>query len=336
KELGIHCIIGEKNVEDFPFLTDTKGAILYHHENADGTGPFGKTESETPIFAQIIHFSDTLDAVNNLSDMDDEKYKQVLTYLDNNSGILFPRRYVEIFKSYFKKEQLQECSEKPINDLLGEIIPSRLINYDTKQIISMTNIFAKIIDYKSSFTRVHSIGVAEKAAIMGEFYNYDDDTINKLYIAGALHDIGKLAVDNSILEKPDKLTNDEYKLIQIHAFYTYDILSNIEGFSDIARWASYHHEKLNGKGYPFGKTEKELDKNDRLLACLDIYQALTENRPYKVGMSHEKTMAVLFDMADDKLIDKEIVNDINFVFGREKGNKSWRGIWTEKYLSQVE
>ena len=124
-------------------------------------------------------------------------------------------------------------------------------------------------------------------------------------MAGALHDIGKLFVDIEVLEKPGRLDEEEYKHIQSHAYETYRLLSKIEGFEDIRDWASYHHEKLNGKGYPFGLTEEEMSQEMRLLACLDIYQALTEDRPYKAGMSHGKTIGILYELAEKGDLDKK-------------------------------
>ena len=135
-----------------------------------------------------------------------------------------------------------------------------------------------------------------------------------MYLAGALHDIGKMAIDNDILEKPDKLTDEEFSKMKNHAGYTYLILSNINDFEDIRDWAAFHHEKLNGKGYPFGKTAAELNEPERIMACIDIYQALTERRPYKQGFSHEKTCDILDDMADKGFIDAGIAQKIRVCF----------------------
>ncbi len=162
----------------------------------------------------------------------------------------------------------------------------------------------------------HSMGIAQKAIRMAKYYNYDDETTMKLYFAAAVHDIGKLVIDRDVLEKPDKLTESEHIYMQNHAYYTYDILKDIRGFEDIVSWASSHHEKLNGKGYPFGKTAEELGFNERLMACLDIYQALTEERPYKEGYEHEKVIQIMTNMANNNYIDGSIVDDINKVFSK--------------------
>ena len=114
---------------------------------------------------------------------------------------------------------------------------------------------------------------------------------------------------------PDKLTDDEFSKMKNHAGYTYLILSEVNDFEEIRDWAAFHHEKLNGKGYPFGKTAAELNEPERIMACIDIYQALTEDRPYKKGLSHEKTCEILDDMAQKGFVDSDISKKIRECFG---------------------
>ena len=114
---------------------------------------------------------------------------------------------------------------------------------------------------------------------------------------------------------PDKLTDDEFSKMKNHAGYTYLILSEVNDFEEIRDWAAFHHEKLNGKGYPFGKTAAELNEPERIMACIDIYQALTEDRPYKKGLSHEKTCEMLDDMAQKGFVDSDISKKIRECFG---------------------
>ena len=154
---------------------------------------------------------------------------------------------------------------------------------------------------------------------MADYYKMDVNEKMKLIIAADLHDIGKLAVPNSILDSPNKLSDEEFNIIKKHPYYTRLALQEIKGFEDITEWASNHHEKLNGKGYPFGKVAKDLDFNSRLMTCLDIYEALTEERPYRIGLSHEEAMDILNKMKDDGFIDTEITKDIDYVFNKANG-----------------
>lgn len=315
---GTHCSIGEKNVEQFPFYTDMTGAILYHHENADGSGLFHKKTEETPIAAQIIHLADYLDATCQLKNISEEKYERISHILRQHENIFFSSEMVQLFFQALPKETYLSLQGNSIYVLLHQAIPKELRDCSFAQIQEVLKVFAKIIDYKSTFTRNHSVQIGQKAYRMGEYYGYSQETKERLYVAGILHDIGKMAIDNDILEKPDKLTNQEFTYMQNHAWYTYEILSQIEGFTDITSWASLHHEKLNGKGYPFGKTAAQLGEKERLMACIDIYQALREDRPYKQGLPHEACISIMQDMVAGGFIDGNITADIDFVFSSEQ------------------
>ena len=100
----------------------------------------------------------------------------------------------------------------------------------------------------------------------------------------------------------------------MNAAYTYYVLSEVQDFAELRDWAAFHHEHLDGTGYPFGKNESELNTQERIMACVDIYQALTENRPYKAGMSHEKACSILLDMAEKGWLDRAIVEQVNACF----------------------
>lgn len=313
---GKHCVLGENNIMRLPFNFDVSNTILYHHENSDGSGPFGKTYLETPIYAQLIHVADVVDILFDLSVMTKEKYDKILNYLDKVRNTIVHEKIVDLFIKSFDYETLEKVQSLSIITALGEKLPTIYKDYSLEQIGNIVEVVANVIDYKSEFTMRHSMGIAQKAIRMAKYYNYDDETTMKLYFAAAVHDIGKLVIDRDVLEKPDKLTESEHIYMQNHAYYTYDILKDIRGLEDIVSWASSHHEKLNGKGYPFGKTAEELGFNERLMACLDIYQALTEERPYKEGYEHEKVIQIMTNMANNNYIDGSIVDDINKVFSK--------------------
>jgi len=311
---GKHCVLGENNIMHLPFNHDVSDSILFHHENSDGSGPFGKTHLETPLYAQLIHAADVVDIIFDLSVMTKGKYKKILKYLNDKRNIIVHEDIVDLFERSFDYETLQKVQSLSITSSLNEKLPTIYGEYSLEQIGSIVEMIANVIDYKSEFTMRHSMGIAKKAVIMANYYNYDKETTMKLYFAAAVHDIGKLVIDRDILEKPDKLTESEHIYMQNHAYYTYEILKNIRGLDDIISWASLHHEKLNGKGYPFGKTAEELGFNERLMACLDIYQALTEARPYKEGFEHDKAIWIMKDMVKNNYIDGSIVDDIEKVF----------------------
>ena len=201
-----------------------------------------------------------------------------------------------------------------IDTALKKEIPQYSLELTFEEIHSITNVLSKIIDSKSKYTQRHSQELSKKAAIMSDFYGFGQEDKMKLIIAADLHDIGKLAIPNDILDSPNKLTDEEFNIIKKHSYFTRIALREIKGFEDITEWASNHHEKLDGKGYPFGKIDKDLDFNSRLITCLDIYEALTEERPYRKGLSHEEAMDILNKIKDDRAVDANITKDIDYVF----------------------
>ncbi|RKD27138.1 HD domain-containing protein [Caminicella sporogenes DSM 14501] len=309
-----HCIIGEKNLKAYPFLTDVTGVIKYHHETYSGTGFFGLRNNEIPLMSQIIHFGDTLENSFNLKKSSTKDIEKIYKFISLNKGILFSPIIVDTFLDVSKNISFWlNMRDEFIDYALHEYVPKRTVDLTWKEIKQITDVFSNIIDSKSKFTLRHSRGLTEKVSIMADYYGKNSDEKMKLMIAADLHDLGKLAVNTSILDKPGKLTREEFEIIQKHPYYTRITLRQIEGFREITEWASNHHEKLNGSGYPYGLTEKELDFNSRLMACLDVYQALTEDRPYREKLTHNEGIKILKSMAKDNLLDGYIVEDIDKV-----------------------
>lgn len=312
--LGTHCSLGENNIAKLPFHSKVPHVILYHHENANGSGPYGKTWQQTPLFSRIIHLCDTVDVACRNDAFATDLWGMTSQFIQRSKGTLFDVECVDAFFNAFSKEQFLSFQDHDFERQLWDRVPRIKQELDFSEIKALANFFAHIVDYKSPFTSTHSIGVAECAEKLARYMGFDEETVQKMYLAGALHDIGKVAIGNEILEKPGKLTEDEFKTMKHHAAYTYYILSEIDDFEEIRDWAAFHHERLDGTGYPFGKVAAELNVQERMMACVDIYQALTESRPYKQGMSHEKACGILMDMVQKGWIDGEIVRQIDVCF----------------------
>lgn len=307
--IGVHCSIGEENIQGFPFHTDVKNVILYHHENADGSGPFGKKSEEVPLFSRIIHLCDLLDQACCRKAFTTETWEWAKDVLKRIRGTMVDEECAEALEKIFSEEYFLSLGGN-FEASLWNKVPRQKQELDFSQIKKLAGFFAKIVDYKSPFTSTHSIGVAERAEKLSRYMGFDEEMVQKMYLAGALHDIGKVAVGNEILEKPDRLTDAEFAVMKHHAAYTYNILSEIDDFEEIRDFAAFHHERLDGTGYPFGKDASELNVQERMMACIDIYQALTESRPYKKGMSHERACEILKNMADKGWLDMDIIDKI--------------------------
>lgn len=153
--------------------------------------------------------------------------------------------------------------------------------------------FADIIDAKSPFTFSHSRNVAAYALGIARQLGLDATAQRRVYRAGLLHDIGKLGVSNSILDKAGPLTPDERAAVQRHPFHTWEILSCVPAFRDFAWAAALHHERLDGSGYPWRLSGRRLDITARILCVADVYEALTADRPYRAGLPWEESFRIL-------------------------------------------
>ncbi len=125
--------------------------------------------------------------------------------------------------------------------------------------------------------------------------------IQRLYRAALLHDLGKLSVSNTILDKPGRLTPEEFAVIKGHSRLSEQILSRIHRFEDIARIAGQHHEKLDGSGYPDGLVAAQLTLDSHILTVADIYGALSEKRPYREALSTERVLEIMRQDVPHKL-----------------------------------
>jgi len=157
---------------------------------------------------------------------------------------------------------------------------------------------ATAVDAKSRWTAGHSHRVTQYALWLAERVGLPSDFVEKVRLSGLLHDVGKIGVPDAILEKPDRLTDDEFAIIKRHPEEGYRILSPIRQLrGDILDGVLYHHERVDGKGYPFGLVGEEIPFMGRLLAVADGFDAMTSDRPYRPGMPKEKALAILTEGA---------------------------------------
>ena len=150
-----------------------------------------------------------------------------------------------------------------------------------------------MIDFKSPYTSGHSERVTLFTDMIAEEMGFSAGRRRWLKRAALLHDIGKLGVSNTILDKPGKLDAAEWEAMKSHAAYTEAILSRIAAFKDLAPIAGAHHERLDGKGYPRGLKGDEIALETRIISTADVFDALTADRPYRAAMPVTKALAIL-------------------------------------------
>lgn len=185
---------------------------------------------------------------------------------------------------------------------------------------------AAVVDARDPVTRGHSGRVAQYSVALAKAVNFSEEDLKLIEYAAILHDVGKISIPDSILQKPGQFTKEEYEIVKLHAIFTREILSNIYSLSDLKdmpRIASSHHEKLDGSGYPMHLKANEISAHSRILAIVDMYDAMVSyDRPYKPAMSHKQAAEILKKEAaagkiDSKLVDSFLDNKLYEIKRRE-------------------
>lgn len=298
-----HCKRGEDTVRKLNLPEEVYRGIKYHHEIWNGGGPFGLSQDSIPLLSQIIYLADKFDSIfdNKLS------YDVAKISLSNKivkkRNVEFNPEIVDAFIKISQEERFWlDYKNYNFNEILNRILPEDTLTINLENLENISEVFAIIIDNKSEFTHNHSRGIANKIKATTHFLGYDEVIQRKAYIAGLLHDLGKIAVPNSILNKPSKLNRKERYIINTHSYYTKLILEQIPSIEDITSWASNHHERIDGKGYPERLSGDKLGEMERLMCVCDVYQALTEDRPYRKGMKNSKALEIIKDMVKDGVL----------------------------------
>ena len=255
-------------------------------ENKENLG-----EGVTLDISQAVHVADAVATIVQDKGPVLNQVKMIVAAVENQRGTEFSPKAVDAFVEVSKREFM--WMDLVLNPQFLLIFTGKMHDVSLDQTLVFTRFMSRIIDFRSPFTAMHSAGVAASAYALAKHAGMNEEECKMMKIAGYLHDVGKLRVPNEILEKPGKLTEEEFNIIKEHPYYTRLILMNVEGFEQIANWAGYHHEKLNGKGYPFHWEADQLDTGSRIMAVADIFSAITEVRPYREGMKREQALDVM-------------------------------------------
>jgi len=286
--------------------------IRHHHDWWDGSSPSGLAGKDIPILSRIIHLADRVEVLLRDGSYIFDQRPEILSAIRRLSGSAFDPELVRALHDFARQESFwldltnAHYYQSFFNDLdkLGRVL------WNIDDVINLAGIFATIIDNTSRFTARHSRSVSVAATFMARVKGYSEEEVKTIRIAGLLHDLGKLAIPNEILEKPGKLTEHEVAIIKQHTYYTYRILEKIDGFETIAEWAAFHHEALDGSGYPFHVNEKSLKLGSRIVAVADVFVALTEDRPYRSMLSLQEVEKIMRGMVANRKLDGKIVADL--------------------------
>jgi HD-GYP domain-containing protein (c-di-GMP phosphodiesterase class II) len=293
------CEQGADIAQQLGFSEAVCSAIRALDEHWNGKGsPHKLVGEQIPLFARIALMAQVIEVffVAGGQSLATETVNQ-------RRGTWFDPALVAVFNRIrFMPALWDGLMDPQIAQRVIELEPVTLIrNIDTDELERLTGAFAAVIDAKSPYTFGHSSRVSQYAERIAQELNLSIPQCNWLSHAALLHDIGKLGVSNAILDKPDKLTEAEFEQVKLHPVYSQDILSKVGIFDSLASVASGHHERIDGKGYPWGLKGDQIDMATRIISVADVFDAISAERPYRPAMPLKEALSVLDQMAGTAL-----------------------------------
>ncbi|KQV32605.1 metal-dependent phosphohydrolase [Rhizobium sp. Root1203] len=285
------CQRGAEIARQMRFSESVADGVLNLDEHWNGGGkPLGIAGDSVPLFSRIALLSQVADIFQMSNGPDAaiaEVAKRAGSWFDPALAAAFARVAARPgFWAALRSDDLEA--------IVLESEPGRQAIMATEDYLDdIAAAFARVIDAKSPYTSGHSDRVALFTDLIAEEMGIDEGGRRFLRRAALLHDIGKLGVSNSVLDKPGKLDDEEWMAMKRHAEFSEMILSHIGAFSDVAKIGGAHHERLDGKGYPRGLTAEEIPMEVRIVSTADVFDALTADRPYRAAMPISRAFAIL-------------------------------------------
>lgn len=304
------CNRGAAIARQLGFDQNTANAVQSLDEHWDGRGsPAHLKGEEIPILARILCLSQTLEVF-----VASFGVQSGLDMVRARSRKWFDPDLVKLICSTDCNALWESLSTHLSGGAVPLSEPESALTRPLTDIDRVAEAFATVIDAKSSFTYEHSDRVHHYSMSLADFFGIEDARKTVLSRAALLHDVGKLGVPNSILDKPSRLSDDEFALVKLHPRFTFEILGQIRGQFRMAEIAANHHERLDGKGYWRGLDASQLDLEMRILAAADVFDALSAKRPYREALPMEKVFEIMEDGANLHL-DSDCIQGLRELFG---------------------
>jgi putative nucleotidyltransferase with HDIG domain len=300
--IGLRCDRGASIVSKLGMGHMAAEAVRSLEEHWDGTGyPNHFRGKRIPLLARVCAVAQHLDVFSM-----GRNPAVAMETLEQWSGTWFDPHLVRAAISLNRRDALWAyCRAEDGHDVTRAAVldldPHQRQRLDDRQIDLICEAFADIVDSKSHFTFRHSMGVAETAHSIATQLRLPADRVRLVRRAALLHDVGKLSVANTILDKKSRLTESEWKVVERHPGLSRQILERIGPFKEIAIVAGEHHEKLDGTGYPNRLLSRDISLESRIVAVADVYSALSEDRPYRAGLERKQIFSILRALAPRKL-----------------------------------
>lgn len=262
---------------------------LDEHYNGQGK-PAGLAGEAIPLNARIALLAQVVDVFHTA-----DGAAAALAEVRERSGHWFDPALVRAFEAVAADPEFWAGLASPALDaaVLALEPASHVVPLDDDYLDDIAAAFGQVVDSKSPYTSGHSMRVALYTDLIGERLGLAPERRRWLRRGALLHDVGKLGVSNSVLDKPGKLDDEEWAAVKLHATYTETILSRIDAFAELARVSAAHHERLDGGGYPRGLKADDISLETRIITTADIFDAITAERPYRGAIPVPRTLEMM-------------------------------------------
>jgi len=307
-----HCARGRDLLRRCKPLAHLAPLVEHHHTPWETlVGQVTGLDKGQRLAANIIHLCDRVDALIALRTGEDPVLArgEILERLGRGGRVLYAPDVLAAYREASSRDAFWfslESDSLPL-ELAAMACDGCVTPLSFSDLVEIAYIFAAVVDAKSPFTAEHSVGVGEVSTHLAALAGLDVHRQGLVKVAALLHDIGKLRIPDDILDKPGPLDAAERARMNRHAFYTHQILRQISGFEDIAVWASHHHETLDGGGYPYRRSERDLPLEARIISVSDLFQALAQNRPYRPGMPLTRILEIVHRLTAEGKLDRDVV-----------------------------
>lgn len=292
--LETRCYRGAEIARKIRFSDSVAQGVQNLEEHWDGSGhPDGVRGDDISIYARIALLARTIDVFQTADGVDAAKRE-----VENRAATWFDPKLVMAFTRVAADSKFWDTlGSETLQKQIFALEPAQHTTVvDDDYLDDIAAAFAQVVDSKSPYTSGHSERVTLYSDMIAAEMGLSDTQRRWLRRAALLHDIGKLGVSNAILDKPGKLDAAEWEAMKMHAAHTETILSQIGAFEDLAKVAGAHHERLDGTGYPHGLKGDEITLETRIITVADIFDALTDERPYRAAMPEAKALEIMTDM----------------------------------------
>lgn len=307
----LHCEFGESLLRGCRLLRPLAELVRLHHTRHDAPTPID-VPAHVRRLGNLLFLVDRVDALAGATYADRSTLHEspaIRARVAASAGTLFDPELVAAFLDVSAPAAfwLQLDTNDVHRDVRERLREPELREVRYEDLHELALLFARIVDAKSPFTKEHSLGVGRLARSLGVRAGLSPESCGRLELAGLLHDIGKLRIPDEILEKPGSLTEGERDVMVSHSFETYQILRYTPGLDRVAQLAAYHHERLNGRGYPFQRPGAAITLEMRILQVADVFQALAQQRPYRAPLLVSDVLGELRRMVTDGSLDADVV-----------------------------